>query len=281
VAEGVANVEQDEYWNAAEAVHWVDFQDRYDALLAPLDRHLLGAAEISGRDHVLDVGCGCGATSRAAARIAAAGDVLGIDLSAAMLERARAVAEAEALTNVRFLRGDAQVYEFGQSTFDVAISRFGVMFFADPVAAFANVARAVRDGGRLVFLCWQELLRNEWILVPGGAAAAYVPLPEPASPDEPGPFSLAEADRVRDILSAAGCRDVNIEGVTEPLRLGADADDTVAFLRGTGFARRLFEDVDDATIGLAVDAVREALTAYETEDGVVLRSAAWLVSARR
>lgn len=278
----MANVEQDEYWNAAAvAMHWVEFQDRYDALLAPLDRHLLGAAEISRRDHVLDVGCGCGATTRAAARTARAGDALGLDLSEAMLARARAAAERDGLTNVDFVRGDAQVHEFGGATFDVAISRFGVMFFADPVAAFANVARGVRDGGRLAFLCWQDLLRNDWVLVPGSAAATVVPPPEPGGPDEPGPFSLADSDQVRGILSAAGWRDVNVDEVREPLRVGVDADDTVAFLRGTGFARRLFEGVDEVSVGRALEAVRDALTAYETPDGVVLGSAAWLVSATR
>jgi SAM-dependent methyltransferase len=281
VGEEVANVEQDEYWNAVEATHWVEYQDRYDSLLAPLERHLLGAAAISGHDHVLDVGCGCGSTTRAAARTAPAGDALGIDLSAAMLERARAVVERDGLTNVEFVRGDAQVHDFDQAAFDVAISRFGVMFFADPVAAFANLAQAACDGGRLVFLCWQELLRNDWILVPGGAAATLVPLPEPGSPDEPGPFSLADPDRVRSILSAAGWRYIDIDEVREPLRVGADADDAVAFLRGTGFARRLFENVDEATVDRAIDAVRDALAAYETSEGVVLGSAAWLVSGRR
>jgi SAM-dependent methyltransferase len=282
VGEDVANVEQNEFWNsAAQATHWVEFQDRYDALLAPMDGHLLAAAEISDGHHVLDVGCGCGATSRAAAWAAGSGDVVGIDLSQPMLEHARTITAEEGLTNVSFVRGDAQVYEFGEVAFDVALSRFGVMFFADPVAAFANLARAVRDGGRLVFLCWQELPRNDWQLVLASAAATVVPLPEPAPPDAPGPFAFADADRVRSILSDAGWQDVAIDEVQEPLRVGADADHTVAFLGGTGFARRLFEGVDEATVARAIEAVRDALVPYESADGVVLGSAAWLVSATR
>jgi SAM-dependent methyltransferase len=280
VGRDVANVEQDEYWNGPLGTHWVEHQDHHDALLAPLERHLIRAAAISGPEHVLDVGCGCGSTTRAAARAAAAGDVLGIDLSAEMLERARAVAEQEGLTNLRFVRGDAQVHDF-DAAFDITISRFGVMFFADPVAAFANLAGATRDGGRLVFSCWQELLRNDWLLVPGSAATAFVPLPEQPSPDEPGPFSLADPDRVRSILSTAGWRDVNMDDVREPLRIGADAADAVEFLRGTGPGRRLFEDVDEATVNRALDAIRDTLRGYETSDGVVLGGAAWLVSARR
>jgi SAM-dependent methyltransferase len=282
VREDIANVEQDEFWNsAAQATHWVEFQDRHDSLLAPLNGHLLAAAEISERDHVLDVGCGCGATTRAAARTARSGDALGIDLSRAMLERARSLAAQEGLTNVSFVRGDAQVHRFREVVIDVAISRFGVMFFANPVAAFANLARAVRDGGRLVFLCWQELLRNDWVLVFASTAATVVPPPEPASPDAPGPFALADSDRVRSILSDAGWQDVDIDEVREPLRVGADADDTVAFLGGTGFARRLFEGVDEATVARAIEAVRDALVPYQSSDGVLLGSAAWLVSATR
>jgi SAM-dependent methyltransferase len=281
VTEEVANVEQDEYWNAAAGTHWVEFQDRYDALLAPLDEHLFDAAKLWDGDQVLDVGCGCGTTTRAAARTASAGDALGVDLSAAMLERARALAEQDGLANVRFVRGDAQVHEFGEGAFDVAISRCGVMFFADPVAAFANVARATRVGGRLVFLCWQDLLRNDWVRVPRAAATTIVPLADSGSPDEPGPFSLADPERVRGILSVAGWRDVKVDDVRKSLRTGTDADDAAAFFRGTGFARRLFADVDDETVGRAVDAVRDALVTHETSEGVVLGSAAWLVSARR
>jgi SAM-dependent methyltransferase len=280
VAEDIANVEQDEYWNTAGGTHWVEHQDRFDAMLAPLESRLHDAAAISASDHVLDVGCGCGSTTRAAARTAMAGDALGIDLSAAMLERARAVAEQDGLTNVRFVRGDAQVYRFDEAAFDLTISRFGVMFFSDPTAAFTNLARAVRGSGRTVFLCWQDLLDNEWILVPRIAAAAHVPVPE-FSPDEPGPLSLGDPDRVRTILTAAGWRDVDLDEVRGAIRLGADADDTAAFLGGTGSVRRLFEGVDEATVGRAMDSVREALVSYETPSGVFLGSAAWLVSARR
>jgi SAM-dependent methyltransferase len=282
VDEDVANVEQHEFWNSvAQATHWVESQDRIDALLAPLERRLHGTAAISVDDHVLDVGCGCGTTTRAAARAAVSGDVLGIDLSQPMLERARTLAAQDGLTNASFVRGDAQVYDFGEIEFDVALSRFGVMFFADPVTAFANLARAVRDGGRLVFLCWQELLRNDWQFVLASAAASVVPLPDPAPPDAPGPFAFADADRVRSILSNAGWQDVDIDDVREPLLVGADADDAVAFLRGTGFARRLFEGVDEATVARAMEAFRDALTPYESSYGVLLGSSAWLVSATR
>jgi SAM-dependent methyltransferase len=281
VDEEIANVEEAKYWNTTESRHWVEYQDRHDAVLAPLDAPLLAAAGISAHDRVLDVGCGCGATTRATARAATAGDATGIDLSAAMLERARALAEKEGLGNVGFQQGDAQVHPFDGAAFDVVISRFGVMFFADPTAAFANLARATREHGRLVFVCWQGFPRNDWIFVPAAAALTHVPPPDPGSPDDPGPFSFADPDRVRSNLSAAGWHDVDMQEVNEQLPLGDDVDEALTFTLGIRLFRRLFTDVDEATVGRAIAAVRDALRAYETPDGVLLGSAAWLVSATR
>jgi SAM-dependent methyltransferase len=281
VDETIPNIEQAEHWDGEGSLHWVEYQEQHDAFLAPLDAHLFAAAGISDRDRVLDVGCGCGATTRAAARAAVAGDATGIDLSAAMLERARAVADGEGLTNVRFVHGDAQVHAFEHAEFDVAISRFGVMFFADAPAAFTNLARATRAQGRLVFVCWQELQKNECFWVPVAAAMTHVRPPDVGSPDEPGPFSLADPDRVRSILSAAGWRAVDMQEVKEHLLLGEDADAAVTFVRGFRFVRRVLADADDASIARAVAAIRDALAAHETSEGVVLGSTAWVVSARR
>jgi SAM-dependent methyltransferase len=281
VDERIANVEQAEYWNTAASVHWIEYQDRHDAVVAPLDSHLFAAADIAAGDRVLDVGCGCGATTRAAARSAAAGDATGIDLSAAMLDRARAVAGEEGLANVRFVQGDAQVHPFDEGRIDVAISRLGVMFFADPAAAFANLARATQVHGRLAFCCWQELPRNDWIMVPATAALSHVPPPDFRSPGEPGPFSLADPDGVRRILSAAGWRDVDLQAVEEQLPIGDDADEAFTFIRGIRSFRRMLEGADESTAARALDAVRDALAERETSDGVGLGSAAWVVTARR
>jgi SAM-dependent methyltransferase len=281
VDEAIPNVEQAEHWDGDGSLHWVEYQEQHDAFLAPLDPHLFAAAGISDGDTVLDVGCGCGATTRAAARAASAGDTTGIDLSAAMLERARAVANADGLTNIRFLHGDAQVHPFEQAEFDVAISRFGVMFFADPTTALANLARATREQGRFVFLCWQELVQNDCFWVPVAATLTHVPPPDPEPHDAPGPFSLADPDRIRSILSAAGWRDVDLQEVKEQLPLGDDVDTAVRFVRGFRFVQRPLADADDATVARAVEAIHQAFAARETSDGVVLGSTAWVVSARR
>ena len=278
--ERIANREQAEYWDTAASEHWVEYQDRHDAVVAPLDSHLFAAANIAGSDRVLDVGCGCGATTRVAARAATGGDVTGIDLSTAMLDRARAFAREDGLANIRFVQGDAQVHPFDERGFDVAISRFGVMFFADPVAAFANLARATREQGRLAFCCWQELTQNDWILVPASAALSHVPPPDFGSPGEPGPFSLADPDRVQSVLSAAGWRNVDLQEVKEQLPIGDDVDEAFTFISGIRSFRRMLEGADEATAGRALDAVRNALAERETSDGVALGSSAWVVSAR-
>jgi SAM-dependent methyltransferase len=172
-----ANAEQAEAWDGDEGAHWVRHQHRYEAMTPGFTEPLLAAAAIAETDRVLDVGCGCGQTTRLAAGRAARGEAVGIDLSGPMLQRARDDAADEAVTNVSFEQGDAQVHRFPAAGFDVAISRFGVMFFDDPLTAFANIRAALAPGGRVVFLCWQDIPHNQWIAVPAGAVLAHVPLP--------------------------------------------------------------------------------------------------------
>jgi SAM-dependent methyltransferase len=277
------NAEQAEHWNADEAFHWVAQQERYGAMLAPFGEFVLEASGLRPGDDVLDIGCGCGDTTLAAARLATRGSVLGVDLSEPMLARARQRAQEEGVTNVRFEEGDAQVHPFPPAGLDVAISRFGVMFFEDPQAAFANVARALRPSGRLSFVCWQELGANEWIMIPGMAAAAHVPLPDLGEPNAPGMFALADQDRVAGILAEAGFDDIVIEAAGPPLLVGGGGtlSDAVTFMRESGIGQALLADAERDAAARAVDAVREALAPYVTPRGVELGSAVWVVRARR
>jgi SAM-dependent methyltransferase len=277
----IVNEDQASAWDGEEGAHWVAHQDRYDAMTGAFTDRLLEAAALAGTDRVLDVGCGCGQTTRLAAQRARGGFALGIDLSTAMLERARALAAGEGVDNAHFDRGDAQVYPFVSEGFDVAISRFGVMFFADPVAAFANIRAALRPNGWITFTAWQDMGHNQWITVPAGAALAHVPVPELDAPDQPGPFSLADPDRITRILTHAGYDEITTNPVGAPIRLGADAEDAVSFIAGTGLARSLLDPVDPATAAKALDAMRDALRPYERPDGLALDGAAWLVAARR
>lgn len=274
----VVNIEQAQAWNGYEGEYWAERQDRWNAVNSGFNEPLLAAAAITDGDRVLDVGCGAGQTTRLAARMAGRGTAVGFDLSAPMLERARALAADEGLANVTFEQGDAQVHPFPDGGFDVAISRFGIMFFADPVAAFANIGRALRPGGRLVFVCMAEPRRNDWIQV-SEAMRPHVTMPD--FQVGAGMFSLADSERIDEVLTGAGLADVTSTPVEAPMSWGRDACDAADFLIGSGPARFMLSQADRATAGRAREAVVAALRAYEGPGGVVLRGAAWVVTATR
>ena len=271
---------QAQYWNGPEANHWLVHEHRYERMGAPFTRLVLDAAAVARADRVLDIGCGTGSTTCAAARAADDGQALGVDIARPLLQRAQQRARHDGLTNVRFEHGDAQTHRLAPQGFDIAISRFGVMFFSDPTAAFANIARGLRPGGRLVVVCWQGLVDNEWITVPAGAAAPHIPPPPPGDPGSPGPFSLGDRQHLAAVLDAAGLVDVAIQPVTESLWLGRDVADTVEFFQASGFGQRLLQGVDPATSIRVMAAVEAALEPHLTGDGVRLGSRAWLVTAR-
>jgi SAM-dependent methyltransferase len=271
---------QSEYWNGPEADHWLIHEHRFERMGAPFTRLVLGEAAVASTHRVLDIGCGTGSTTCTAARAAEDGQALGVDISAPLLRRAEQRARQEGLNNVRFEHGDAQTHRLAAGGFDVAISRFGVMFFSDPTAAFANIARSLCPGGRLVFVCWQNLVDNEWITVLGSAVAQHIPLPPPDEPGSPGPFSLGDPERLAVVLDAAGLINVDLQPVAEPLWLGRDVTDTVEFIKADGIVQALLRDADATTINQITEAMRAALKSYLTSDGVWLESRAWLVTAR-
>jgi SAM-dependent methyltransferase len=276
----IANVDQAAAWDGDDGDDWTEHEDHYNAGVRAHTRRLIEAAQIAPTDRILDVGCGCGATTREAATRATDGGALGVDLSTRMLARARERSRAEGLTNVRFEQADAQVYPFEEQAFDLAISRFGVMFFGDPVAAFSNIRRALRPGGRLAFLCWQPLNRNEGFATLVGALAAGRDLPRPPA-NSPGQFGLADPDFVRRILTESGFERVNLAEVNEPLWVGKDVDDAFNFFRSLGVTRGMLRDLDAETAGRALDAVRASVAEHVTDQGVQFGSGAWLVTARR
>jgi SAM-dependent methyltransferase len=268
-------------WDGSEGAYWAEHETTFDRSIARYQARFFAAAAITAGDRVLDVGCGNGQTSREAARLAApGGSALGVDLSSRMIERARRRATEAGVTNCRFEQADAQVHPFEAAGFDVAISRTGAMFFGDPVAAFANIARALRAGGRLALLVWQSLPDNEWVSEFARALAVGRPVPQPP-PDAPSPFSLADPDRVNGILSTAGFVDVTLEGASEPMYFGDDVDDAYRFVRGIGFTEGMLRDLDDEARAQALDALRATIAAHATDDGVLYGSATWIVRAQR
>jgi SAM-dependent methyltransferase len=281
MAAHLTNDEQAEYWNGNEAEHWLDHEDRYDAMLHPFIDRLLSEARVSGSDRILDVGCGTGAITRAAARRVPEREILGIDLSRQLLERGAQRARTEGLANVRFEQADAQTYRFRDAGFASALSRFGLMFFAEPLGGFANICQALRPGGRLAFVCWAEAMDNEWLAVPGVAAAQCIELPSLGGPGSPGPFSLSDRDHLAALVDAAGFVGVDVQAVSEPLLLGTDPADTVEFLKATGFGRRMLIGLDGSTVQRVTDVIATALEPYVTPNGVYLGSKSWLVTAER
>ena len=275
------NAAQAEAWNGDEGRFFVAERARHERMGQRHAERLLAAAAVTPADAVLDVGCGCGEITIRAARAAWSGHALGMDLSAVMLAEARRLAGRGGVRNVSFQRADAQVHAFPAAGFHVAISSFGVMFFADPHAAFANIGAALRPGGRLAFLCWQDVTRNEWLTVPLAAVAAHVPLPEMPAADQPGPFSLADPQRIRTLLSGAGFGGIGIEAVDGDRWMGTDLDDVIGYYTRTPFARPLIAAAGERTNEAVTGAMRDALRPCQRADGVVLRSAAWLVTARR
>jgi SAM-dependent methyltransferase len=230
----------------------------------------------------LDVGCGDGVTSVEAARLVApSGAVVGVDISAPMLDLARRGANAAGVDYVQFLEADAQTHPFLDASFEVVISRFGVTFFADPAAAFANLARSLRPDGRLVLVCWQEPTKIEWAALAIGAAAAHLGPPDFGPPGAPGPFALADGRRLRGLLDGAGFRDVTVEPVTRPHRVGANVEDVVSFITSLEETRALFAGKSQDRVTAAVHGMRESLTRYAGPQGVVTDGTAWLVTAHR
>ncbi len=277
------NAQQIEYWNEQAGPNWVAGKAGIDELIGPLGRVAIERAAPAPGETVLDVGCGTGQTAlELGRRVGAEGSVVGLDISAPMLERAREDARAAGLSQVRFANADAQTHTFDERC-DLVYSRFGVMFFADPPAAFRNLSGALAGRGRVVFVCWQGVDRNAWVREIVAAVAKHVEMPPPADPAAPGPFSFADGGRVREILRDAGLADVSLEPHEQPLVLGGGRglDEAVEQLLRVGPASRLLADASDEARIAAAASVREVLEPNQGPNGVSLGSACWIVSAGR
>jgi SAM-dependent methyltransferase len=274
------NVEQAQAWNGGQARSWLDREEQHAVAARAHMEALLEAAAIGPGEQVLDVGCGTGATTRAAARAAGdGGRATGLDISEPLLGRARQRAVDDGITNVEFVCADAQVASLEERHFDLVMSKFGVMFFADPVAAFLNLARSVHPGGRLAFVSWRVPEDNEWIRVLRAAVAGGRDVPPPPV-GTPGMFGLAEREHVARVVATAGFTDLHLEPLDLPFALGS-VDDAAGFGAEVGVVRTLFEDLTPDARAAAQDSLRVALAAHDGPDGVVLGSGVWLVTARR
>ena len=270
------NAQQAIYWNEGAGPVWADLHAPLDRQLKPLGEAGMAVLAPEDGERILDIGCGAGDTSHAlAAAVGPSGAVVGADISRLLLNVART--RSAALPGLSFIEADAQTFPFGTGAFDAVFSRFGVMFFADPTAAFINIRRALKPGGRLTFVCWRTPPENPFMGLPMAAALAHIPPPPPPEPGAPGPFAFADPEKVRGILSAAGFTDLIFTPHDTKIGSG-DLETTLAMSLKIGpLGAMLRENPDKREV--VIDAVREALSAHEGPDGVKLGAAVWIVSA--
>ncbi|MBT4425888.1 MAG: class I SAM-dependent methyltransferase [Rhodospirillaceae bacterium] len=279
---GAANSDMAEYWNDRAGPNWVRYQRQLDGQIHVLGEMAMDRAVLQPGQNVLDIGCGCGDSALGLARrVGKNGSVLGVDISAPMLDHARQRAALEAELNLRFEQADAQTHKFPPAAFEHAFSRFGVMFFDDPVAAFSNIRGALKENGRLSFVCWRALDENPWMSVALGVAYIFVAPPEAIPPNSPGPFMLAAPDRVREILSAAGYADISVAPLNEEIYLsgpGTVAEAAQHTCR-MGPVARVLADSDDDTKRQVEAALNTTLAPYHDGTGVRMASSCSIVTA--
>jgi SAM-dependent methyltransferase len=274
------NADQIAYWNGPGGQRWTDRQASQDILLAPICDILVDRANAAVGDFIIDVGCGCGATTMAFAHLVGpSGRVLGVDISAPMLARARQAVPSG--LPIEFILADATVQRFQPQRFDLVVSRFGVMFFAEPAVSFANLRRALKPSGRLAFACWRDPRDNPWITLPLQAVHQHVAPPPPPGPDVPGPFAFASEARVMSILSEAGFTDVKFEAcdLSLDIAIGRGLDSAVASALDIGPASRALEGQPAHIVAAAIRSVREALAPFVSGASVSLGASVWIVTA--
>lgn len=275
------NSEQAEFWSAL-APSWLELEDQLELISGLPGQIAMDQLSLENGQRVIDLGCGTGSTTlELAARVGPEGEVVGVDIADEMLAAGRQRVQRKGVSNVRFLQADAQSQDLGDGRFDAAFSRFGVMFFADPQAAFSNVRRAMRSEGRLCFVCWQSPFENDWMLVPATAAMSVLgPLPVP-EPDAPGPFSLADPARVRTILEGSGFDQVEVMARNDVVTIDEDRiPQVVQTSTRVGIVRYALREVDEETRSKVLAAVEEALRT-RVQDGEVRSNRGFnVVSAR-
>lgn len=274
-----SNAQQIEYWNGPAGERWARLQERIDLHLAEITEAALRLAAPRPSERVLDIGCGCGTTTFLLAfAVGNEGAAAGVDISVPMLGVARARAAAQN-ADVTFIEADASDYEF-QPVFDLAFSRFGVMFFADPVRAFANFRRSLAPTGRLAFVCWRSLAENRWAAEPMAAALALLPPQEAPDPLAPGPYAFADEERVRKILSAAGYDRITIEPFDVRMNMGATLAEAAAEVLNIGPLSRAAADLDEESRVRIRENVEQVYAKYASPEGVVPPAACWSVRAQ-
>ena len=274
------NSEQHKFWNSDSANYWISQKQALDQLLEPWARLLLDAADLSGRENIADIGCGSGATTlKFAASLNMTGRITGIDLSKRLIDTAISTAQERALENVSFVEADAAQYRF-HSPQDLMISRCGVMFFGDFVAAFSNLRASLNNTGRVLFVVWRAPEENDWYQFPVRCAAAFSEEEQQQfDPNAPGAFALADSSRVQNILEAAGFRNIRLRAVTEKLCVGQTVQSAADMFLAMDRIRKLLDHSDPVLLNKVKRHMVQGLADYQQESGVYMNGTCWLVSA--
>jgi len=278
------NAEQIKYWNGEAGTHWADHNDEMDTMLRPLGATAIDRAAPAAGEHVLDIGCGCGGTTLdLAEHVGESGRILGVDISETMLGLANKrignlPAKLQAVPS--FALADASTFTFPKNEYDLLFSRFGVMFFADSTAAFANMRQALKPKGRLTFLCWGPPSENDWITTPLMAAREHLPPTEATDPKAPGPFAFADTDYVGGILAAAGFANIHVEATSPVMKIGrgGSVEDTAEFFMEVGPVARALIDQNDSVRGRVKNAIADTIADRFRNGFAEMGARCWIVS---
>lgn len=279
------NAEQIKFWNGEAGTHWADRNNEMDLMLQPLGAAAIERASLTMGEQVLDIGCGCGGTTLDMTNLLGeSGHILGVDISQPMLDLANSKIDSmpETLQSVpSFQLADASSFDFPVGVYDLLFSRFGVMFFANPAAAFANMREALKPGGRLTFLCWGPPEQNDWIMTPLMAAREHLPPTDKPDPKAPGPFAFADEDYVKTILETAGFIDIGFESISPLMKMGRgqSLEETAEFFMEMGPVSRALVDQPDSLLAKVKSAITEAIRGRYKNGIVEMGAKCWVVSA--
>jgi len=278
----LVNVDMSELWNGGGGLNWMRFQNRLEKSLTPFGQQAISTAMFTKNERILDVGCGWGDTSfEIAQNVGSNGYVRGIDISELILRQARSQTASFRLNNISFECVDAESHNFEAIEYDVIFSRFGIMFFNDPVAAFKNIRTALKKNGRIVFICWQSVNANQWVNLPIEITEKYTALTQQIDPEAPGGFAFGNSNRVLQILKDAGFVDVKVEPFKTKFNVGKNLDEAIEFLSHLGPASSVLDDpkINDEIKSNIIKELRNTLALYQTSQGVELDAATWIFTA--
>ena len=274
------NIDQKEFWNHKKGKLWVSLGPRIDDMFGPLGDEALKVLAPQKGENVIDIGCGTATTSlKLAGLLGRKGSVIGMDISKPILEYAKQNAKENSIKNIEFVLADAQNYCFMADSYDAIFSRFGVMFFDDPVAAFSNILKGIKSGGRLTFVCWADRSANDWIEVSTNIASKFLELPPKSAPRDPGPFAFEDPLYLNEVLSDSGWSEISIENYSVTNVVGKSTKAAADFLSRMGPMSVPFEDSEDSVKRKVIDSLEKCFADYVTTRGVEMHFSAWIVTA--